>query len=213
VLFAVSVTTAVATPADQRAPAIAVGRHLDALGLAVFPVRPALGLTSPFWARQSDRRGRKPLIMIGMAGFMVSMLLCALVVSAGLRHWATPGVIFLLFLFARAIFGAFGSAANPASQAYMAERTSRADRTKSMSALAGAFGLGTVVGPFVAPLFVLPGVGLAGPLFAFAILAAVMLFVVHRYLPESGPPQETGPPRKRQPGEPQLWRDRRVFPS
>jgi MFS family permease len=44
------------------------------------------GLTSPFWARQSDRRGRKPLIMIGMAGFMVSMLLCALVVSAGLRH-------------------------------------------------------------------------------------------------------------------------------
>jgi MFS family permease len=215
VLFAVSVTTAVGnTGLISVLPAI--GRSVgisDFLASAVFSLSALLwGLTSPFWARQSDRRGRKPLIMIGMAGFMVSMLLCALVVSAGLRHWATPGVIFLLFLFARAIFGAFGSAANPASQAYMAERTSRADRTKSMSALAGAFGLGTVVGPFVAPLFVLPGVGLAGPLFAFAIIAAVMLFVVHRYLPESGPPQETRQPVKRQPGEPQLWRDRRVLP-
>jgi MFS family permease len=53
-----------------------------------------------------------------------------------------------------------------------------------MAGLAGAFGLGTIIGPAVAPVFVLPVVGLAGPMFAFAALAAAMIYVVLRYLPE-----------------------------
>jgi MFS family permease len=87
-----------------------------------------------------------------------------------------------------------------------------------MATLAGAFGLGTVVGPLLAPLFVLPGVGLAGPMFAFAILAGVMLVVVHRGLPET-PKSGSGerPPRRRLElpwrGESAaLWRDPRLKP-
>lgn len=216
ILFAVSVVVAIGnTGLISVLPAI--GRSIgisDAMASGVFSLSALLwGLTSPYWARVSDRRGRKPLMLIGMAGVMVSMLLCGLVVSAGLRGWGAPVVIFGLFLVARAIFGAFGSASNPATQAYMAERTSRADRTRSMSALAGAFGLGTVVGPFVAPLFVVPVLGLAGPLFAFALLAAIMLFIVYRYLPESGPPQALRAPEADGAARgPALWRDRRVLP-
>src|SRR5262249_47401781 len=142
-------------------------------------------LASPFWARASDRYGRKPLMMLGLSGFMVSMVLCGLVVSAGLRHLAAPLVIFGFFLLARAVFGLFGSATNPASQAYVADHTGPEERTSSMAGLAGAFGLGTVIGPFLAPLFIFPILGLAGPLFTFALIAAGMLFVVWRYLPES----------------------------
>jgi MFS family permease len=221
ILFGVSVATALGNT-GMLSVLPAIGREIgipDAMVAAIFSLSAVLwAATSPFWARQSDLRGRKPLILLGLAGFCTSMILCAIVVSAGLHHLAPPMVIFVLFLLCRALFGAFGSAANPATQAYMAERTTREERTQSMATLAGAFGLGTVVGPLLAPLFVLPGVGLAGPMFAFAILAGVMLVVVHRGLPET-PKSGSGerPPRRRLElpwrGESAaLWRDPRLKP-
>ncbi len=221
ILFGVSVATALGNT-GMLSVLPAIGREIgipDAMVAAIFSLSAVLwAATSPFWARQSDLRGRKPLILLGLAGFCISMTLCAIVVSAGLHHLAPPMVIFVLFLLCRALFGAFGSAANPATQAYMAERTSREERTQSMATLAGAFGLGTVVGPLLAPLFVLPGVGLAGPMFAFAILAGAMLLVVQRGLPET-PKSGSGerPPRRRLElpwrGESAaLWRDPRLKP-
>lgn len=222
ILFGVSVATALGNT-GMLSVLPAIGREIgipDALVAGIFSLSAVLwAVTSPFWARQSDLRGRKPLIMLGLAGFAVSMTLCAIVVSAGLHHLAPPMVIFVLFLLARALFGGFGSAANPATQAYLAERTSREERTQTMASLAGAFGLGTVVGPLLAPLFVLPGVGLAGPMVAFAALAAGMLVVVHRGLPENFTPgRGDTPPRRRGMGLPwrgegaALWKDPRLKP-
>src|SRR6202012_5056132 len=89
-------------------------------------------------------------------------------------------------------------------------------RTQSMAMLAGAFGVGTVVGPFLAPVFIYPVVGLAGPLFTFALIAAVMLFTVWRYLPESvrrpEEPQAEGEAAAPAEKAPPMWRDRRVIP-
>ncbi len=197
----------------------AIGRSIgipDEMVVAIFSLSAIMwAVASPFWARASDRFGRKPLMMAGLAGFMVSMILCGAVVSAGLRHLATPLIIFVLFLLSRALFGLFGSASNPATQAYVADHTPREQRTQSMAMLAGAFGIGTVIGPFLAPLFIYPVVGLAGPLFTFALIAAAMLFTVWRYLPESvrlpppaGEPEDTG---STMPSGP-MWRDPRVVP-
>jgi MFS family permease len=192
-LFCVSVTTALGNSGMQSVlPAI--GRQIgipDPMVAAIFSLSALLwALVSPFWARQSDLRGRKPLILLGLAGFVLSMIACGVVVSAGVRHMATPMIIFGFFLLGRAVFGLFGSASNPATQAYVAERTTREQRTQAMSTLAGAFGLGTIVGPLIATMFVLPVVGLAGPLFAFAVIAAVMLLTVARWLPEPKIPPE-----------------------
>ena len=199
----------------------AIGRSLgipDEMVVAIFSLSAIMwAVASPFWARASDRFGRKPLMMSGLAGFMVSMILCGAVVSAGLRHLATPLIIFILFLLSRALFGLFGSASNPATQAYVADHTPREQRTQSMAMLAGAFGIGTVVGPFLAPLFIYPVIGLAGPLFTFALIAAAMLFMVWRYLPESARrPDETPEEAAEQaigpaPSAP-MWRDPRVVP-
>ncbi|MBI5939544.1 MAG: MFS transporter [Caulobacterales bacterium] len=188
ILFSISIIVAVGnTGLMSILPAI--GRQIgipDTYVAAIFSLSALLwAVMSPIWARESDKRGRKPLIMLGLGGFTVSMACCGLVVTAGLHHLAPWTTIFVVFLLARAVFGLIGSASNPATQAYLAERTARADRTQQMAGLAGAFGLGTVVGPFLAPLFILPVVTLAGPLFAFALIAAAMLFVVWRYLPEA----------------------------
>jgi len=192
----------------------AIGRSLsipDPMVAGIFSLSALLwAASSPFWARQSDIRGRKPLMILGLAGFAISMLLCGLVVSAGQAKLAAPMVIFGLFLVSRAIFGFFGAASNPATQAYVAERTSAAERTQWMSNLAGAFSLGTVVGPVAAPVFIIGVFEFAGPLYAFALIAAAMLVVVVRYLkeePVGGAGERIPPPPTRG-----LWRDRRLMP-
>jgi len=210
ILFAVSVVVAIGnTGLMSILPAI--GREIDvpdAFMAAIFSLSALLwAVMSPIWARESDKRGRRPLIMLGLAGFAVSMLCCGLVVTAGLHHLAPWYVIFIVFLLARALFGLIGSSSNPATQAYVAERTSRSERTQQMASLAGAFGLGTVVGPFLAPLFILPVVTLAGPLFAFSVLAVTMLIIVWRFLPEEPVSRET----RRLAGA-GLWRDPRLLP-
>ena len=215
ILFAVSIVVAIGNTGLMAVlPAIAREIKIaDWMISAVFGLSALLwAVMSPIWARESDKRGRKPLIMLGLAGFFVSMTLCACVVSIGLHHLLPSLVVFILFLLCRALFGLIGSASNPATQAYLAERTTRADRTQQMAALAGAFGLGTVVGPFLAPLFILPGVTLAGPMFAFAIFAGLMLVVVWRGLPEEESQRKEN---RRFAGAGQdkgLWRDPRVLP-
>jgi MFS family permease len=140
-------------------------------------------LLAPYWAEKSDRHGRKALMLVGLAGFIVSMLLCGLVLLAGLAGWVGGAVTFALFGIFRAIYGALGSATPSATQAYLAARTRRSGRVAALSSLASSFGLGTVIGPAMAPLFVLPLIGLAGPLFAFAALALLVLGAVLMWLP------------------------------
>ena len=143
--------------------------------------------TAPYWARQSDIRGRRRLMEVGVIGFGVSMLGCGLVILAGLKGLLLPVATFALFAAMRSLFGLFGSASNPAAQAYVAARTSEAQRTNALSTLSSAFGLGTILGPALAPLFIIGALGLAGPLFAFAAVAVVVLVAVHRYLPDDDP--------------------------
>lgn len=216
ILFAISIVVAIGNTGLMTVlPAISrqIGFQ-DWMSGAIFSLSALLwAVMSPIWARESDRRGRKPMILLGLAGFLLSMTLCGIVVSVGLYALLPPVVVFVLFLLSRSMFGLIGSASNPATQAYLAERTTRADRTQQMAALAGAFGLGTVVGPFLAPLFIVPGVTLAGPMFAFAIIAGLMLAVVWKGVPEEEKPQIRDSRRFSRAGETKgLWRDPRLLP-
>ena len=83
----------------------------------------------------------------------------------------------------RAIYGSLGCATPSATQAYLASKTRRGGRVAALSALSSSFGLGTIIGPAVAPLFVVPLVGLAGPLFAFALIGLAVVTSVALWLP------------------------------
>ncbi len=211
----------------------AIGRQVgiaDPLIAGIFSLSALLWtVTAPVWARRSDRTGRKPMIALGLAGFAVSMTGCACVVLAGLHRLIPAVAVFLGFAGLRAIFGAIGSAATPASQAYVADRTPAAARTEAMSQLAGATGLGAVVGPAVASLIATtPGTTLSTPMFAFALLAGSLLVFVWRGVPEApgapvrpveeaevvdapagheGEGLDTGSGRRRS-----VWRDPRIAP-
>src|SRR3954470_3763011 len=86
IIFCLSMTTAIGNTGLQSVlPSI--GRSIgiaDSMVAAIFSLSSLLwAVASPFWARELDRRGRKPLMIVGLAGFAVSMVLCGLVISAG----------------------------------------------------------------------------------------------------------------------------------
>ena len=138
---------------------------------------------APYWAEKSDHHGRKALTVMGVTGFVVSMLLCVIALFAGLHAWIGGALTFGAFAVLRAIYGGLGCATPSATQAYLASKTRRSGRVAALSALSSSFGLGTIIGPAVAPLFVLPLVGLAGPLFAFSAIGLAVVVAILLWLP------------------------------
>jgi len=193
-LFAVMLVIAAGNTALQSVlPAL--GRSLgvkDSAVAAAFSVSALFWvLAAPFWADRSDRRGRRAMILAGTGGFTVSLLLCGIFLAAGINGWIGGTAAFGLFVAGRLIYGAFGSAAPPAVQALVAGATAPEQRTRALTLLASAFGLGTILGPAVAPYLVLGHlgtveVGLAGPAFLFSLLGAAIFLTVCAVLPDDG---------------------------
>lgn len=198
-LFMVMLTIAAGNTALQSVlPALGRSLGVDdrAVG-AAFSVSALLWvLAAPFWANRSDRHGRRLMVIVGMCGFVVSLTVCGLFLLAGINGWIGGTAAFIAFVGGRVIYGTFGSAAPPAVQAIVAGQTTRAQRTKALTLLGSAFGLGTILGPAVAPYLVLGSVdgvaiGLSGPAFIAAIFGVVMLAWVMRVLNDDTPDPHT----------------------
>jgi MFS family permease len=194
-LFTVMLTIAAGNTALQSVlPAL--GRSLgaaDSAVAAVFSVSALLWvIAAPYWANRSDRHGRRAMVLVGLAGFTVSLGLCGVFLALGINGVLGPVTTFIAFIVGRVIYGAFGSAAPPAVQAIVAGRTSRDERTKALTLLASAFGLGTILGPAIAPYLVMgslwhggPRIGLAGPAFVASLFGAIMWIAAARLLPRA----------------------------
>ena len=189
-LFGVMLVTAAGNTAMQSVmPAVGTALHVDDVYISLaFSWSALLWMsTAPYWARRSDQRGRKAMMAQGLIGFSISFALCGGVLWFGLSGVLGVTATLLLFAASRAIYGMFGSAAPPAVQAYVASRTSPDQRTQAMSVVASSFGLGTVIGPALAPMLIFPVVGLTGPFLAFTIIAIVMLAALRLFLPNDTP--------------------------
>lgn len=211
ILFVVSlIATAGNMGLQSVLPAIGREFHLsDTLVAGAFAISALMWtLASPVWARLSDRMGRKNVILIGLGGFVVSMTGFGLAATSGIEGWLGALFAFVLMATARTIYGVFGSASPIASQAYVADRTSPEQRTQAMSLLASAQGLGTVIGPVLSPFFILPLVGLAGPMYVYALVGLIVLIVVWKKLPSGDVVRTPSPSGDR--GDKGLWRDPRV---
>ena len=90
---------------------------------------------APLWGKRSDRMGRKPLILIGVAGYGVGQILFGLSTS-----------LFMLYG-ARVIGGILSAALLPAAGSYVADMTGEKERATGMAWLGTMTSLGVVVGP------------------------------------------------------------------
>ena len=98
-------------------------------------------LFSPFLGSLSDKIGRRPLILYGLAGYSITMFL-----------FSISGSIILLYIF-RLLAGLFSAAFLTASSAYIADNTTVKTRGSGMSKLVSIAALGTVAGPLVGNIF------------------------------------------------------------
>jgi hypothetical protein len=189
-LFSVMLVAAAGNTAMQSLlPAI--GRELEVADIWVavaFSLSAVVWVVmAPVWAQRADRRGRRALMRLGLYGFIASMLICGAALAAGLAGWLGGFGAFAIFMVGRTLYGAFGSASPPAVQAYIAARTEGEGRTNAISALASSFGLGTIIGPAIAPLFIFPPLDLAAPLVVFAAIGALVLGLIVLRLPDDTP--------------------------
>ena len=135
---------------------------------------------SPLLGRLSDRIGRRPVILLSLAGTAAGSLMTGL-----------AGGLPLLFV-GRIVDGASGASVSVA-QAAAADLSSPDDRSRLFGLLGAAFGVGFVAGPAIGALGALGGARV--PFYLAAGLAAVNTVVAWFRLPETRPPGAPMPDR------------------
>jgi MFS family permease len=144
-----------------------------------------LAFLSPYWGNLSERWGRKPVMLLGLAGFSLGFLLFALVVQAGLARWFSVPATLALLLGTRAMAAALFAGVQPAAQAYIADVSTPETRTSSLALIGIAGGMGVVVGPALGGL--LSGIYLNLPLYLSSLCGALGFLIIARGLPSSAP--------------------------
>ncbi|WP_421803182.1 MFS transporter [Flagellimonas sp.] len=134
------------------------------------------------WGRLSDKYGRKPIILVGLIGFIVMNLLTGLATSLTMLYVA------------RILGGVFTSSVIPVSNAYLSDITSEKRRTKIMAWSGVAISSGLIFGPVLGGLLSQTNVHLkysfgifhldrfSVPFLFAAVLGLIVLFVIIKWL-------------------------------
>ncbi|MFO0621985.1 MAG: MFS transporter [Polyangia bacterium] len=154
--------------------AMRFGAHGAQIGLlfACFSIAQLFG--APVLGRLSDRLGRRPVLLLCLMGSTLSLLATGLTDSL------------YTLMAARALAGLFGGSIATA-QAYVADVTTPAERTKYMGLIGASIGMGFVFGPFVGAELSRFGFSTAAFVAAGLSCANLILavFSLHESLPES----------------------------
>ena len=132
-------------------------------------------LFGPLIGNLSDALGRRPVLLLSVAGLFVDYMLMALAPT-------------MVWLFIGRILSGLCGASYSTANAYLADITAPDDRAKAFGKMGAAFGLGFIIGPAIGGLL-----GTFGPRVPFFVAAGVAaLNVVYGYLvlPETLPPEK-----------------------
>jgi len=159
----------------------------DAQVGAIFMLSAVFWVTlAPLWGRRSDEWGRKPCVLIGLSGFVVSMILFATALHLGVVGAMTGLPLYVLVVAMRSVYGIIGSATPAAAQAYVADRSSAEERTGALAMFSAAFGFGAMLGPGFGGA--VAAIDPLAPLYAVAGLAAAVWIAVFFLMPERSRP-------------------------
>lgn len=143
---------------------------------------------APILGRLSDRFGRRPVLLVSVAGTAAGFLLLALAdpvaqfLSQTLVFAGTNAIVIGVLFASRMLDGLTGGNLSVA-QAYITDVTDEKDRARGLGLIGAAFGLGFIIGPAVGGL--LSQWGYAVPALAATALTLVNLGLIFAWLPES----------------------------
>jgi DHA1 family tetracycline resistance protein-like MFS transporter len=142
---------------------LTIGLLFASFSLAQMIASPALGA----W---SDRWGRRPVLILSLAGTVVSFVMLAVAQS-----------LTMLFL-ARIVDGLSGGNITTA-RAYIGDITTEENRARAFGFLGAAFGLGFIIGPALGGLFA--HISYTAPIWAAAAITVVAALLAFFWLPET----------------------------
>ncbi|PZT84674.1 MAG: MFS transporter [Citromicrobium sp.] len=207
-----------APPADPAPPALAplmLAAFTGTMGLMAFvsvagPLTSLLGLEpwhmgvvmaiagvawmvmARVWGVQSDRQGRRPILLTGLAGFSLAYAALILFVEAALAWTLAPLLALLGLVVGRAAMGIFYAAVPTVAAAVVADRVAPAGRAKMMAAIGSASSAGLVAGPGLAGL--LGDAGLLVPLYMTLAMPPIALAWLWWRLPPDAPAEHVAKP-------------------
>ena len=167
------------------------------VGLLAASYAAAQLIGAPVLGRLSDRHGRRPVLLVSIAGTLLGFLLLGLAEPLG--TWlaglflaslggeelvtATNFIIVGILFFSRILDGVTGGNISVA-QAYITDVTDEENRARGLGLIGAAFGLGFIIGPAVGGALSAGG-RYAIPAFFAAALAFLNWIAVLLWLPES----------------------------
>jgi MFS family permease len=147
---------------------------------------------APIWGRVSDRVGRKPILILGLAGSVVFYSLFGYASSLT----SSDAVMALALMFVSRIGAGIAGATIATAQAVIADCTPKEKRAHGMALIGAAFGIGFTFGPLLAGLglYVLPDrPEFAG--YAAATLSLIAWTIGMAKMPETRRPDVLSPRR------------------
>lgn len=152
------------------------------LGLLMASFSAMQFLFAPLWGSASDRVGRRPILLIGLAGSVVFYLLFGYASDLPHDQASTAGLA-LTLLFVSRIGAGIAGATIATAQAVIADCTPPERRKHGMALIGAAFGIGFTVGPLVgfAALWFVPehrgSIGVAAALLSLLALILGLLLL------------------------------------
>lgn len=142
---------------------------------------------APIWGRLSDHVGRRPILLLGLAGSVLFYGLFGYV-SSQPPETLLLGLGPVAWMMISRIGAGIAGATIPTAQAYIADCTGAAERGRGMALIGAAFGMGFTFGPLLAAAFVSGDVDAppsSGPGYLASGLSALALLGALFLLPES----------------------------
>lgn len=147
------------------------------VGLLISSFAIAQLLTAPLWGRFSDRYGRRPALLVGLAASGIAFVI-----------FAYADALWLLFL-SRLVQGAGGGTVG-VIQAYVADAVEPEQRARALGWLSAATNAGVAIGPALGSLS--SSLGREAPGLFAAGLCVLNVFFASRYLSESRDMSDAG---------------------
>ena len=143
----------------------------------------------PWWGRRSDVLGRKPVIMLGLAGYALGAVAFALFVQAGLDGVIASAMVIWLLLVGVAhgrwchVFCGQPRPRRPTSPTSAVASNARARWASWLR----PSGLGSILGPALGAVVVSMGMSLVAPIFLSSLMPLLGMLLVWRMLPPVRP--------------------------